>query len=59
MNTHSDVLALRINDVCRVLSLGRTSVYKLIGEGKLKPINIAGRVLIPRTEIERLISEAA
>lgn len=59
MNPNSDVLALRINDAARVLSLGRTSIYKLIGEGKLKPINIAGRVLIPRAEIERLIAEAA
>ncbi|NLH80108.1 MAG: helix-turn-helix domain-containing protein [Phyllobacteriaceae bacterium] len=45
-----------MNDACKALSLGRSTIYKLINEGKLKSITIAGRTLIPRTEIERLVS---
>ncbi|MDK9697158.1 MAG: helix-turn-helix domain-containing protein [Siculibacillus sp.] len=58
MHTPPEILVYRINDACRTLSLGRSSLYKLINEGKLKPITIAGRTLIPRGEIERLIAEA-
>ena len=59
MNTHSEILAYRINDACHALSLGRSSLYKMINAGQLKPITIAGRTLIPRSEIERLIAEAS
>ena len=58
MHSQTDVLTYRINDACRALSLGRSTLYKLINEGKLKSITIAGRTLIPRGEIERLIAEA-
>lgn len=58
MNASPEPLVFRINDACRALSLGRSTLYKLIAEGKLRSINIAGRTLIPRTEIERLITEA-
>lgn len=58
MNTSPEILTYRINDACRVLSLGRSTLYKLMGSGKLRSVTIAGRVLIPRSEIERLISEA-
>lgn len=59
MKCEPEVLTYRINDACRALSLGRTTIYELIKHGKLKAINIAGRSLIPRAEIERLISEAS
>ncbi len=59
MHIPPEILAYRINDACRALSLGRSTLYKLINEGKLKSITIAGRTLIPRSEIERLISEAS
>ena len=57
MQTSPEVLAFRINDACKALSLGRSTLYKLMGSGKLRSITIAGRVLIPRSEIERLIKE--
>lgn len=58
MNASPEVLAYRINDACHALSLGRSALYGLIKAGKLRPIKIAGRTLIPRSEIERLIEEA-
>jgi excisionase family DNA binding protein len=49
---HGD--AYTIPEFARRLSIGRTSVYKLAKEGKLRLIKVAGRTLVPRTEIERL-----
>lgn len=39
-------LGYRINDACRAAGLGRTSIYKLIADGKLKVVKMAGRTLI-------------
>ncbi len=52
-------LVYRINDFCNVIGLSRTSIYELIKDGKLKSVKIAGRTLIPATEAQRLLSEAA
>lgn len=46
--------AYRIVDACHALGIGRTSLYKLVSTGELKLIRIAGRTLVPRSEIERL-----
>jgi excisionase family DNA binding protein len=54
----NDPFAYRINDACHLLSIGRSSIYNMIRDGQLKPIRIAGRTLIPRTEIDRLLAEA-
>jgi hypothetical protein len=51
-------LAFSINDACAAIGIGRTSLYELISTGAVKPVKIAGRTLIPRTELERLIREA-
>jgi excisionase family DNA binding protein len=51
-------LAYRINDFAKAVGIGRTTIYKLIAEGKIRPIKIAGRVLIPAAEIARLFREA-
>jgi excisionase family DNA binding protein len=50
--------AYRINDFTKLMGLGRTSVYELIKDGKLKAVRIAGRTLIPASEGDRLIAEA-
>ena len=47
-------LAYRIDEACHVLGIGRTSLYELVKSGELKLIKIAGRSLVPRSEIERL-----
>ena len=49
--------ARRINDACRALGIGRTTIYKLAGEGKIKLVHVLGRTLVPESEIERLASE--
>ena len=54
-----DPLCFRIDDACRALGIGRTALYAQIAAGRLKAIKIAGRTLITRAEIERLIAEAS
>jgi excisionase family DNA binding protein len=51
-------LAYRINDFVKAVGIGRTTTYKLIADGKLRRIKIAGRVLIPADEIRRLLLNA-
>jgi excisionase family DNA binding protein len=53
--TDDDVRALRVNDFCRRYGIGRSGVYKLLKEGKLPSVVIAGRRLIPRDAAEALL----
>ena len=41
----------------RRMGISRTTVYKLAGEGKLRLIKIAGRTLIPDSEVVRITTE--
>jgi len=49
-------LTYRVDEACHALGIGRTSLYELVKSGELKLIKIAGRTLIPRSELERLAS---
>ena len=40
-----------------VVPIGRTSLYKLIKEGKIKTVLICGRRIIPSTEADRLLGQ--
>lgn len=44
----------RVLDACAALGISRTSLYELVKSGELKLIKIAGRTLVPRSELERL-----
>jgi hypothetical protein len=52
-------LAYRVNDAIKVSGLSRTSIYKLIGEGKLRSVLVAGRRLIPADALRELVRGAA
>jgi excisionase family DNA binding protein len=51
--------AWRVNDALAQLSISRATLYKLIGSGEIRMIKIAGRSLIPDSEIRRLLGEAS
>jgi excisionase family DNA binding protein len=53
----NEPLAYRVNEFCRVVGLGRTSVYGLIGDGTLTTVKIRGRRLIPRDAALALLSK--
>ena len=52
----SGKLAYRVDEACHALGIGRTSLYELVKSGELKLIKVAGRTLVPRSELERLTS---
>ena len=48
-------LAYSINETARALSLGRTSIYALIGEGKLETLKLGRRTLVKAESVRRLV----
>jgi excisionase family DNA binding protein len=50
-------LAYSINDTARTLSLGRTSIYAMIADGRLDAFKLGRRTLIKADSIRRLIGE--
>jgi len=50
-------LALSINDAARTLGLGRTSIYAMIGDGRLESFKLGRRTLIRMASIRRLVDQ--
>lgn len=48
-------LAYSIADACRVSSIGKTRLYELINEGRLKTRKVGKRTLIPAASLRALI----
>ncbi len=51
--------AYHVNDFCQRYSVGRSGVYKLLKEGKLPSVVVAGRRLIPHDAAEALLRGTA
>lgn len=51
-----DQLAYSINETARLLSLGRTSIYAMIGDGRLDAFKLGRRTLIRAESIKRLVA---
>jgi excisionase family DNA binding protein len=49
-------LAHQIPEACARVGIGRTMMYQLINEGKIKPIKVGRRTLIPESELQKLIA---
>lgn len=52
-----DTLAISINDTARALSLGRTTVYAMIADGRLEAFKLGRRRLVKAESIRRLVAE--
>jgi excisionase family DNA binding protein len=48
-------LALSINDTAKALSLGRTSIYAMIADGRLEAFKLGRRTLVRMHSIRRLV----
>ncbi|HET7667077.1 MAG TPA: helix-turn-helix domain-containing protein [Mycobacterium sp.] len=45
-----------IPDVCRQLSVGRSTVYGLIDDGTLRRVKIGARTLIPQADVDAFVA---
>ena len=52
-------MTYNVNEVAAMLGLGRTTVFKLIGEGRLTRIKIGMRTLIPAEDVDALLQHNA
>jgi excisionase family DNA binding protein len=48
-------IAISINGAAKALSLGRTSIYALIGEGRLETVKLGRRTLVKTASLHALI----
>jgi excisionase family DNA binding protein len=44
-------------EACEALRIGKTKLYELIAEQKLRAVALGGKTLIPRAEIEQFLSQ--
>ena len=49
-------LAVSINDAAKALGLGRTSIYAMIGDGRLDAFKLGRRTLVKVASIHRLVA---
>ncbi len=52
---HADALAYTVDHACRMAGFGRTLLYKLAKEGKLRLLKVAGRTLVCGDSLRALI----
>lgn len=55
----TEVLAYPIDQAARVAGLGRSTLYKLVAESRLRKINIGRRALIDAASLRALIAGEA
>ena len=54
-----DPLAISINETAKVLGLGRTSIYVMIGDGRLETFKLGRRTLVKTASIRRVVDSQA
>lgn len=52
-------LVISINETAKVLGLGRTSIYAMIGDGRLETFKLGRRTLVKTASIRRLFEAQA
>lgn len=50
-------IAYSVTDAGRVIGVSRSTICRMIAAGEIAPIKLRARTLVPRTELERIISQ--
>ena len=50
-------LLLKVEDAARLLSVGRTTLFELIGQGRIQTVRVGRRRLVVRAGLERFVKE--
>lgn len=51
--------ARHINDACQILQISRSHLYAMAAKGLIRLVRIGNRTVVPESEIDRLLGEAA
>ena len=49
---------LTVKEATQYLKISKVTLYKLIKQGKIKPVKIGKRTLIDKNDLDRLIEES-
>ncbi len=52
----NDSLAVSVAEAARLLGIGRTMAYKCIRTGELPSVTLGGRILVPRSVLDLLMT---
>jgi excisionase family DNA binding protein len=58
MTEHAEALAYSVPEAGRRLGIGRTTAYRLAADGTLPTMRLGGRIVVPRSQLERLLAGA-
>lgn len=53
------ILGVRPNEACRIVGIGRTTLYELVAAKKVRLVKIGRASVIPMEDLRRLLAEAA
>ena len=51
--------AYSVDELLRILPIGRSSAYKAVARREIPSVRVAGRILIPKIAIQRILESAA
>jgi len=49
--------AYSVEEVARLLGIGRAKAYEMVREGRIPAIHFGRRICVPRVALERMLSE--
>ena len=59
MTIESNAIALRVDEACKAVSIGKSNFYRMVREGKIETRLVGRRRLVPVAALRRFIEEGA
>jgi excisionase family DNA binding protein len=57
MQATTEKLCLSVDEAAEALGISRSLAFKLIGEGKLPAVRLGRRLVVPRVQLEKMLSQ--